>query len=82
MKGFTYVYILRSESIAEHFYIGLTEDLRSRLEKHNHGEVPHTRKYRPWKVKTALAFTDPKRAFDFERYLKTSSGRAFTKKRL
>jgi len=29
-----------------------------------------------------LAFTDPKRAFDFERYLKTSSGRAFTKKRL
>ncbi len=34
------------------------------------------------KIKTAIAFTDKQKALDFERYLKTSSGRAFAKKRL
>jgi hypothetical protein len=33
-------------------------------------------------VKTVIAFADRKRAADFERYLKTASGRAFAKKRL
>jgi hypothetical protein len=32
--------------------------------------------------KTAIAFTDREKALDFEKYLKTSSGRAFVKKRL
>jgi hypothetical protein len=34
------------------------------------------------RIKTAIAFTDKARAIDFERYLKSSSGRAFAKKRL
>jgi hypothetical protein len=29
-----------------------------------------------------MAFSDEKKAVDFERYLKSSSGRAFAKKRL
>jgi len=36
-----YVYILRSID-GESFYTGSTDDLRSRLKKHNAGEVPHT----------------------------------------
>jgi hypothetical protein len=36
----------------------------------------------PWRIKTALAFRDRKRADAFEKYLKTASGRAFAKKRL
>jgi putative endonuclease len=79
---FFYVYILQSESKAEHFYVGGTEDLHSRLKKHNAGEVPYTSTYRPWKIKTAIAFTDKEPAIKFERYLKTTSGRAFAKKRL
>jgi hypothetical protein len=39
---FVYVYILQSQSDPEHFYTGLTDDLRDRLRRHNAGEVPHT----------------------------------------
>ena len=80
--AFFYVYILQSEPAPEGFYVGFTEDLQARLKMHNSGQVSHTAKYRPWKIKTAIAFTDRQRAVEFERYLKSSSGRAFVKKRL
>jgi len=80
--GFFYVYILQSQKFLDHFYTGITDNLRDRLRRHNAGEVPHTAKYRPWSVKTAVAFTDQQQAREFERYLKTASGRAFAKKRL
>ncbi|HYL61162.1 MAG TPA: GIY-YIG nuclease family protein [Candidatus Methylomirabilis sp.] len=77
-----YVYILQSEQGGEHFYSGITDDLDARLSKHNSGEVAHTAKYRPWHIKCFVVFTDDKRAFAFEKYLKSGSGRAFAKKRL
>lgn len=76
-----YVYLLESLD-SEHFYVGITDDLRARLQKHNAGEVPHTSKYRPWRLKTYLAFSDERQAYAFEQYLKSASGRAFAKKRL
>lgn len=79
--GFTYVYILQSAS-GDHFYTGLTDDLSARLAKHNAGAVPHTSKHRPWQLKTAVAFRSREQAAALEKYLKTSSGRAFAKKRL
>jgi predicted GIY-YIG superfamily endonuclease len=79
---FFYVYILQSAISGGGFYVGFTEDLATRLKKHNAGEVPHTARFRPWRIKTAIAFTEHARAIDFERYLKSSSGRAFAKKRL
>ena len=79
---FFYVYILQSKANAGGFYVGFTEDLQTRLKKHNAGEVPHTAKLRPWRIKTAIAFTERERAMEFEHYLKSSSGRAFAKKRL
>jgi len=80
--NFFYVYILQSESFPEHFYIGFTEELQTRLKAHNSGKVPHTAKFRPWRIKTAVAFANRERAAEFERYLKSASGRAFAKKRL
>ena len=80
MVYFHYVYILESQLEDEHFYVGLTEDVKARLAKHNSGEVPHTSKFKPWRIKTAIAFTDPNRAAAFERYLKSGSGRAFAKR--
>jgi predicted GIY-YIG superfamily endonuclease len=77
-----YVYILQSTGSEEHFYTGLTDDLRVRLKKHNAGEVLHTAKFKPWRIKTYLAFADEARAVAFKRYLKSPSGRAFNKKRL
>ena len=51
-----YTYILRSIEHPEQRYIGHTADLRERLKKHNKGDVPHTAKFRPWKVETYIAF--------------------------
>jgi len=82
MGSFTYVYILQSESDPSHFYTGCTDDLRERLDRHNNGKVPHTAKWKPWRIKTYIAFSDSKRAAEFERYLKSASGRALVKKRL
>jgi len=76
-----YVYILQSID-SDHFYVGITDDLRARFSKHNAGDVPHTSKYLPWRFKTYVAFSDQKQAFRFEKYLKSPSGRAFAKKRL
>ena len=54
MKGFTYVYIIVSEQDVTHRYTGITEDLEARLKTHNSGQVPHTSKYRPWRIETAI----------------------------
>ena len=74
-----YVYILQSLD-SQHFYVGITDDLRARLAKHNAGEVPHTSKFGPCRIRTYFAFDDEARAIAFERYLKSGSGRAFAKK--
>ena len=65
-----------------HFYVGITDDLRARLAKHNAGAVPHTSKYGPWRIKTYVTFSNVEQAVAFEKYLKSPSGRAFSKKRL
>jgi len=77
-----YVYILQSVDSEDHHYVGATDDLRSRLTRHNAGQVPHTAKFRPWKLKTYVAFSDESKAFAFEKYLKSGSGRAFAKRHL
>ena len=79
-QNFYYVYILQSISVAEKFYIGFTTDLKNRIIKHNNGEVPHSSKYKPWKIKNTISFDDREKAPAFERYLKSHSGRAFAKR--
>jgi predicted GIY-YIG superfamily endonuclease len=76
-----YVYILQSLTDSERFYTGITGDLKARLSAHNSGTVIHTAKYRPWHIKTYVAFTDESRGLAFERYLKSGSGRAVAKAR-
>ena len=77
-----YVYILQSVGSVDRYYVGITDDLRSRLIKHNAGEVSHTAKHVPWSLKTYIAFSDEARAFAFEKFLKSGSGRAFSKRHL
>lgn len=76
-----YVYILESED-GRHWYVGITNNVERRIAEHNIGKSVHTSKYADWKCKTYIAFEDKQRAMDFEKYLKSHSGRAFTKKRL
>ena len=77
-----YVYILRSLSDTRQSYVGYTSDLKARLYVHNRGESSHTSRYRPWKLVFYCAFSKERKAKDFELYLKSHSGKAFTAKRL
>jgi len=77
-----YVYLLASTKFRNEIYIGLTSDLRKRFAAHNAGQSTHTKKFRPWRLVAYFAFADANRASDFERYLKSGTGRAFVKKRL
>ena len=75
--GFHYVYILRDVATGQHHYTGVTQNLQERLVYHNSGHVPHTSKYAPWYIETAIAFRDKQKAYAYERYLKTGAGRAY-----
>ena len=76
-----YVYILQSK-LDQSRYIGVTTDLRRRLQEHNAGSAIYSNKKRPYQIVWYCAFVDKKKAYEFERYLKSSSGYAFTKKHL
>jgi putative endonuclease len=77
-----YVYFLRSLKNPQQTYIGHTDNLKQRLVTHNSGGSVYTATYKPWKLVLYLAFADETKAKEFEHYLKTSAGKAFTKKRL
>lgn len=75
-----FVYILRSESDPERHYVGLTSDLAARLRDHNAGQNVHTARNRPWRIIVSVEFPTELAARNFERYLKSGSGRAFAKR--
>jgi predicted GIY-YIG superfamily endonuclease len=75
-----FVYILRCSD--GHPYIGCTADIDDRVKRHNSGTVPATKGRLPVVLVTYIAFTDMYKAFEFEKYLKGGSGRAFLIKRL
>ncbi|MFA4872683.1 MAG: GIY-YIG nuclease family protein [Patescibacteria group bacterium] len=75
-----YVYLLQSVSYLDQHYVGYTPDLKNRLKDHNEGKSKHTSKFKPWKLIYYSAFADERKAKEFEKYLKTGSGRAFLKR--
>ena len=78
--GFHYVYVLVSSQHPARHYVGCTTDLHSRLDQHNRGSVTHTAKYRPWRLEVAVAFRSKDKARAFETYLKSGSGREFSRR--
>jgi len=76
-----YVYILKSKKDGSK-YIGVTQDLKNRLLEHNSGETKSNKSKLPYKIIWYSAFVEKLRAYKFERYLKSSSGYAFTAKHL
>lgn len=44
-----YVYIIQSEKDGS-YYIGSTQDLSERIERHNQGRSQYTKAKRPWKL--------------------------------
>lgn len=77
------VYILKSLKIPGKFYVGTTKDLEKRLSEHAiAAKSNYTYRHAPWKLETCTVFSSPEKAQEFEKYLKTGSGRVFLKKHL
>jgi putative endonuclease len=79
-SAFHYVYILVSAVDETIHYTGITTDLTARLKEHNQGNCIPTRKYRPWRIETSVAFRSESKACAFERYLKSGSGLEFARR--
>jgi len=75
-----YVYVLKCKNGTE--YIGCTNNLKDRLHRHKRGEVDSTKDRLPLQLECYIAFTNKYKAYKFEKYLKSGSGRSFLKRHL
>ncbi len=75
-----YTYILQMNN--KEYYAGFTDDLKRRVKEHSTGRVQTTSVNLPIKLVWYGCFTEKKKASDFEKYLKSSSGFSFRNKRL
>ena len=76
------MYYIYSLKCCEGYYTGCTKDLKERLKKHQSGNVPATAKKLPIELDFYFAINNKYKAFEFEKYLKSGSGRAFINKHL
>lgn len=74
------VYVIRSVKNPDRYYTGLTDNVPRQLDAHNSGGSTYTASLRPWALVAFTEFTNPESAAAFERYLKSGSGRAFSKR--
>jgi putative endonuclease len=70
----TYLYILESIGTGR-FYIGVTDDLASRLKAHNNGYNKSTKAYRPYRLLFSMEFETKSGAMERERKLKNLKSR-------
>jgi predicted GIY-YIG superfamily endonuclease len=73
-----YVYILKCNDKKP--YTGCTDDLKDRIMRHQNGHVLATKNRLPIELDFYFGIKDKYKAFAFEKYLKSGSGRAFLKK--
>ncbi len=73
------VYVLRSQSSTQH-YVGITKDLKRRLEEHNQGRSRATRNRGPWNLLYTEECPDYASTRKRERFLKSGPGHAFLRK--
>ena len=76
-----YVYVLHS--LEDHgLYIGFSTNLKKRIAEHEHGASFATKYRGPWKLIYYEAYVDRHDAEGRERYLKSGSGRRFSRQQL
>ena len=81
MPALCYVYVLRSTTDCE-FYVGLTRDLRARLQAHNNGQVSSTKRRVPLELVYWEGCLNEGDAAQREKYLKSAWGKRYIKGRL
>ena len=72
-----YVYSLKCKN---GYYVGCTDNIEYRLNRHKKGQVPATANRLPVVLEFYFATENKYKAFKFEKYLKSGSGRAFIAK--
>ncbi|MEK7586949.1 MAG: GIY-YIG nuclease family protein [Patescibacteria group bacterium] len=65
-----YVYFLASEKNKD-LYVGSTENVITRLNRHNYGKVKSTKGYKPWKLLGYEKYTTRGEAVKQEKFFKT-----------
>lgn len=73
-----YVYILK-EVDKDHYYTGSTNNLKRRLNEH-HRNLNISTRGRKWELHCYFTLKERVVCSNFEKYLKSGSGRAFSKK--
>jgi putative endonuclease len=71
-----WVYILKSQKDGS-YYIGHTQELDSRLERHNQGRVKYTKSKRPWDLVYFEEYPDRSRAMAREQEIKGRKSKEF-----
>ena len=76
-----YTYVLRSDKDGK-LYIGWTDSLKQRIQRHNQGLVTATKDRRPLALVYVEACLNKEKAIAREKYFKTGYGRRFLKDRI
>ncbi|MBI2476474.1 MAG: GIY-YIG nuclease family protein [Candidatus Taylorbacteria bacterium] len=76
------MYYIYSLKCRDGYYVGCANDIESRVDRHQKGQVPATAGRLPVTLEFYFATEDKYKAFEFEKYLKSGSGRAFINKHL
>ena len=73
-----YTYAISSQS-RKYIYVGITNNLKRRLDEHNKGNNKTTKAYRPFKMIFFDEFQTRVEARQKEKYLKSGIGKEFLK---
>jgi putative endonuclease len=73
-----HLYILQSEPDGS-YYVGTTNNLEDRINRHNEGRVKYTKPKRPWKLVYSEAHTDRSSAMKREYEIKSHKRKEYIK---
>ena len=76
-----YTYVLYSSHF-DRIYIGQTNNLDFRVDKHNFGLIKSTKRYVPWKLIYYETYGTRSEAMKREKYLKSHIGRDYIRKNI
>ncbi len=71
-----YTYILYSEK-SNSYYIGSTQHIQTRMERHNAGATKSTKPGRPWKLVYSEEFNSRSDAINREKYIKKMKSKVY-----
>ena len=82
--GFLYLWMFTVYAISSinrnYMYVGMSSSLQARLKSHNKGYNKTTKPYAPFILIYTRDFETRKEAREYEKYLKSGSGKEFLKK--